>query len=288
MKDGKDPYAAMKEPFSDGNAYCEDWWQKYLISNALVCVIPFVIIFISWVSKTILRVVTQFEKRQSKPEEVYASTINMFLLGFVNAGVILLLVNFRLNNEEALSFVPDNFPFLRGTYTKFSVEWYRLVGSTICITMLLLIVSPNGSNVGFQCMFGCLRCWDRRCTCDRRKTRKLIQQDYEDINTGNEFMLEFRYSNMLIVLSLVLFYSSGIPILYPMAALFFLITYMTDKWLLLRYYRKPPKFNCYLARKTLVWFKYMLVLHVIGAILMFSNSSILPYYDNIRKKSLDE
>ena len=73
-----------------------------------------------------------------------------------------------------------------------------------------------------------------------------------------------------------------------MAALFFLITYMTDKWLLLRYYRKPPKFNCYLARKTLVWFKYMLVLHVIGALFMFSNSSILPYRENIRKKSLDE
>ena len=73
----------------------------------------------------------------------------MFLLGFVNAGVILLLVNFRINNEDTLSFLPENFPFLKGTYSKFSVEWYRLVGSTICITMLLLTISPNGSNIGF-------------------------------------------------------------------------------------------------------------------------------------------
>ena len=63
IKEGRDPFATMKEPFFDGEAYCEDWWQKYLLSNALVCVIPFVIIFISWVSKTILRIVTQFEKR---------------------------------------------------------------------------------------------------------------------------------------------------------------------------------------------------------------------------------
>ena len=54
----QDPYSAMKEPFTDGVAYCENWWNKYLISNLLVCVIPFVIIFISWVSKTILRIVT--------------------------------------------------------------------------------------------------------------------------------------------------------------------------------------------------------------------------------------
>ena len=101
-------------------------------------------------------------------------------------------------------------------------------------------------------------------------------------------MLEFRYSNMLIVLSLALFYSSGIPILYPMAAVFFFITYFTDKWLLLRYYRKPPKFNCYLARKTLVWFKYIIVMHVIGGILMYSNSSILPYQEDNERKSLSE
>ena len=36
-------------------------------------------------------------------------------------------------------------------------------------------------------------------------------------------MLEFRYSNMLIVLAVTFFYSSGMPILYPIAALFFVI-----------------------------------------------------------------
>ena len=137
----------------------------------MVCVIPIVILFISWVSKTILRIVTAFEKRQSKPEEVYASTVNMFLLGFVNAGVIILLVNFNIGDGEALDFLPDKFPFLKGTYTKFSVEWYRLVGSTICLTLLLMTVSPHLANIGIQCMRGCRRCWDRRCTCDDRKTR---------------------------------------------------------------------------------------------------------------------
>ena len=94
-------------------------------------------------------------------------------------------------------------------------------------------------------------------------------------------MLEFRYSNMLIVLSVAFFYSSGIPILYPIAALFFLVTYITDKWLLFRYYARPPMYNSYLPRKTLEWFKYILLLHIIGGVLMYSNSSILPYNENL-------
>jgi len=37
-------------------------------------------------------------------------------------------------------------------------------------------------------------CRDRGCSCSRKKTKQLLQEDYEDINTGSEFLLEFRYS----------------------------------------------------------------------------------------------
>ena len=43
-------------------------------------------------------------------------------------------------------------------------------------------------------------------------------------------------------------------------------------------------YNSYLARKTLYWFKYIILLHIIGAVFMFSNSSILPN----ASKSADE
>ena len=98
IKDGQNPQVVLNQPMGEeGIAFCEDWLEKYLFSNMLVYVIPFIILFISWVSKTILRIVTVFEKRQSKPEEVYASAINMFFLGFVNAGIIILLVNFQID-----------------------------------------------------------------------------------------------------------------------------------------------------------------------------------------------
>lgn len=102
-----------------------------------------------------------------------------------------------------------------------------------------------------------------------------MQVDYENINTGSEYMLEFRYSNMLTVLAITFLYSGGMPILYPVAASYFLITYWMDKWLLLRFYRKPVKFDNYLAKMTLGWFKYILTLHIIGVLLMFGHTDIL-------------
>jgi hypothetical protein len=36
--------------------------------------------------------------------------------------------------------------------------------------------------------------YDRGFTCNRRITRKLIQEDYEEVYTGQQFLLEFRYA----------------------------------------------------------------------------------------------
>ena len=125
-------------------------------------------------------------------------------------------------------------------------------------------------------LFCTKRCYDRRCSLDLKKTRKLAQWDYEDVNTGNEFMLEFRYSNILSILAVIFMYSSSMPILYVFGMVYFFITYWIDKVLLFRYYKKPVMFDSYIARKSLSWFKYILLLHCLGFLIMFSNSEIIP------------
>jgi len=102
-----------------------------------------------------------------------------------------------------------------------------------------------------------------------------VQEDYEDINSGNDFMFEFRYSNMLTVLAVAFLYSGGMPIMYPTAAIFFFITYWVDKGLLFRYYRKPIKFDNYMAKRTLGFFKFILLGHIAGFLLMYSLTPIL-------------
>ena len=127
----------------------------------------------------------------------------MAVLSFLNSGVVILLINFRLDSLSDASV-----PLLKGEYKKFSSEWYRLVGSTICLTVIFMSLVPHMANISMQILFCTKRCWDRRCSFDAKKTRKLTQWDYEDVNIGNEFMLEFRYANMLSILAVILFYPS--------------------------------------------------------------------------------
>jgi len=204
----------------------------------------------------------------------------MFVLSFLNSGVIILLINFKVDSMDTAEF-----PILQGEYKKFSSDWYRLVGSTICLTVFFMILMPHAANIGMQILFCFKRCWDRKCTFDSRKTRKLIQSDYDSINTGNEFMLEFRYSNILSVLAVIFMYSSSMPILYIFGVFFFFITYWIDKLLLFHYYKKPVMFDSYLARKSLNWFKYILLLHCIGFTVMFSNSEIIPLLRSTKEQS---
>jgi hypothetical protein len=108
-----------------------------------------------------------------------------------------------------------------------------------------------------------------------KKTKKIVQEDYEDINSGNEFMFEFRYSNMLTVLAVAFLYSGGMPIMYPTAAFFFLMTYWADKCLLFKFYRKPIQYDNYMAKGTLSYFKLILVIHIVGFLLMYGLTPIL-------------
>ena len=94
LADGSDPIADLSEEFSDGEKYCLDWLQDYSVEKTLLYGVPFSILFVNWLSKTILRLMTRLEGYQSKPEEVYASAINMYIMAFINAGLTIQLVYF--------------------------------------------------------------------------------------------------------------------------------------------------------------------------------------------------
>jgi len=40
--------------------------------------------------------------------------------------------------------------------------------------------------------YGLLKLYDRGCTCDKRKSKKLLQEDYESLYTGSVFDLDYR------------------------------------------------------------------------------------------------
>ncbi len=90
--------------------------------------------------------------------------------------------------------LPDYIPLFGGKYNDFSVEWYRVVGSTIVLTMIIQIVTPHIGFVIEMIKKSVARCWDRGCTCNKRRTKKWLQADYDEVYRGPEFLIEVRYS----------------------------------------------------------------------------------------------
>ncbi len=91
--------------FSDGENHCSDWMPNYLLSNALILVVPLVISIENYVSKVVLVLLSSFDKHQSQPEHIYKSAINMMICYILNTAGVILLVNFNIKRSfQSLSF----------------------------------------------------------------------------------------------------------------------------------------------------------------------------------------
>lgn len=75
------------------------------------------------------------------------------------------------------------------------------------------------------------RFWDRGFSLDLKKTKQLIQEDYEQIYIGPEIDIQMRYAETLSIIFVVLLYSSGMPLLNILLPFNFAFTFIVDKYL---------------------------------------------------------
>ena len=71
-------------------------------------------------------------------------------------------------------------------------------------------------------------------------------------------------------------FSTGMPLLYLLAAIFFTVLYWVYKFLLLKFYMRTSRFNEGLPISATSTAKFALLFHVIFGGYMVTNSTILP------------
>lgn len=122
-----------------------------------------------------MKQLAKFEKKHTKTEEISASTLKMFVVQLINTGVIIVIVN----ADFSLAGLPNDFPVFNGEYPDFDLLWYKNIGTTIALTMIISIVTPHLGNFGFMILNGMKRCCDRGCGFNKKVTKKLLQEDYD-------------------------------------------------------------------------------------------------------------
>ena len=96
---------------------------------------------------------------------------------------------------------------------------------------------------GFFGMRLLFRLLDRECSCKKEKTKAKTIQQYVNLYSGPEYALHFKYAAMLNVIFVTFMYGIAIPLLFPLAFLFFLISIIVERVALAYSYRKPPMFD---------------------------------------------
>lgn len=149
--------------------------------------------------------------------------------------------------------------------------------------MILNIFVPHISVFVGMLLVYIKRCLDSGCSCGKR-TKKNLKRDYMNLYIGPNFQLDTRYSQILVTIFVTLIYSPGMPILYICLFFFLFLCYFIDKWMILRFYRTPPKYDMLIVKLFNILVFISLIFHYAFGIWIYGNPNFL---DDHSKTALD-
>jgi hypothetical protein len=120
--------------------------------------------------------------------------------------------------------------------------------------MLIAAFMPIFEFFGFYGVRFLFRVLDSGCK-SRKNTKSLTIQNYVNIYSGPEYQMHFKYAAMLNVVFVTFMYGMAIPLLFPLAFLFFLISIIVERLTLAYSFRKPPMFDDLLNQKAIRYMK---------------------------------
>lgn len=287
----EDPIRGLLYTFNDINPqdrhrYCEDWFIDYAKQNLIIVGTSVLVIVFNVIICYCFELIAKLERFGTLNNETRSKFRRITVMQFINIAVILLLVNFRVEDMRELRLYGQRL-VLEGDYRDFSTQWYFNIGATLCMTLFLNIFTPHVVKLLMPCKVCCSRCCDRGCCrCELKKkphdasndevnTELIIQSELEQLYTGPQIASHYVYAQLFTNLWACLMYSSGLPMMYPIAMLFNIILYWVYKCLLLKFYQKTTNFNEKLVLDSISLVKYGIFFHLLIGIWMYSNSSIL-------------
>lgn len=178
------------------------------------------------------------------------------------------------------------FPILVGDHTDFTALWYKNVGSAICVTLSINVVSPYLGRFLWPLIRWLQRLDDRRCKTrlkkdpkkksdDQCNTKKKLLSELQALYTGPQIASHYVYAQLFSNFMCCLMYSSGMPILYPIACIFNIVLYWMVKILIFKYYQRTSRFNERLAVESLYYIKYGILSHMLVGAFVYTSPEIV-------------
>jgi hypothetical protein len=273
------------------------WCVKYAYDYAQITGLTFgsviLVVVINMVLKMCMKRLVKFEKPMSKGVYSLSLANKLFIVQLINTAIVTLIVNgnlesFQLGGGTAGVDFTFGGNIFSGDHSDFNKSWYTSVGSALLLTMMINLATPFYSPVGNCVTRGMKRVSDRAkclvCFCQERQySKQLTQSEYDRLWDGGEFELPARYGALQMVFWVTMMYGSGLPVLYPLAFLFFFMAFWVDKWAITKLYNAPAQSDGKLGTAVTHSMIYGVLAHGILATWKYSNTRIFEGVDIISK-----
>jgi hypothetical protein len=205
---------------------CAKYYNKQ-IANQLIRIAGVTLVAIVNIILTIVMYwLSDFERSVSLTDKAASELWKLFMAQFVNAGLLVLLVNWRFY-DAGFTFAG----FGEGDYPDTTREWFAKIGSNLCLSMFVLMFTNTVPMLLWEGFARCLR---------RRSARKKLTQ--EAMNKALElpdYKLSLRIATYMTSLAVTVMYSGPMPIMLWTATLTAFVLYWYDKFFFLRCCGKP-------------------------------------------------
>lgn len=106
---------------------------------------------------------------------------------------------------------------------------------------------------------------------DVYKTKKTSMHKFKELYGGADYIIHFKFSNILNVIYITMMYGIGMPILFPIAVLNFLNQWICERVIVAYYMKLPPSLDDKLIKKCIKLLKWAPLLLIMNGFWMLSN-----------------
>lgn len=247
--------------------FCANFYKDKMNSFVLGTSISFIIIAVNTILKILIIKLIESIKHDTQSEKLASITNGVFIAQFFNTGILLLLVN-AIMTEHSPKFITQ---FIStGKYFDYTPFWYKDVGAKIVKTMMINSIMPYITLMSTFMVPWIMQKMDG----NPYNTKKTSMAKFKMLHGGKDYIIHFKYSNVLNICYITCMYGLGMPILFPISVINFLNQYFCERVIVAYFMKMPPALDDKLVRNFVKMLKWAPLFFLCNGYWMVSNQQI--------------
>lgn len=231
---------AFVDRFSTESAQCATVATNYIVTLGLSVAPAVLIVLVNAVLPQALTALAKVERHKAVSDEKASVAAKIFITQLINTGLIMLLVHTKVPDGSywAILSPVKAFGLFNGNHQSFDMDWYGRVGATINFTIITNIVIPHAPAIINVLLRPFKFCFSSPTN----------DEEMAEMFSMPPFVTKAKYPIILCVVFVVCIYGGGMPLFFPVGAVFMWLTYWVDRCCLYRCAAKPDYEDASVAR----------------------------------------